>query len=172
MAHRHNEQSVYGRNQTDYMWTGYRVQSRCRVCGVPLRVRQTPRKLRKGSILQSLLASMVSHLLLQGLMLVERWFGTCNRPAYQEDSSNWGGEKATVSTRLLRGLVAALVIGKITSVVISRKRRNTGKGSSTNVVSRAGQIFLAIPRYRSKNRRASQGSSSTSLATRLGVGGD
>ncbi len=184
MAHRHREQYVHGRQQTDYMWTGYRVLSRCSLCGVPLRVRQLVPKLRQGSILQNLLASMVSSWLLRGLMLVQRWFSTCDRPDYLIDSVTQGGiqvgsdrteldgVKASARIQLSVELVVALVIGRTIYRAISRRRRNTAKGSSTNAVLQAAQTFLAILQFRNRGKRALQRLSSTSLDTRLGVGGD
>jgi hypothetical protein len=181
MVLKHNEQSVHGRSQTDYMWMGYQVLSRCSRCGTPLRVRQPPQKLRKGSILRSLWVSMVCHLLLGTLTNVQRWFGTCDKPAYLRDSETQDGippgfeatesdgEKASAITRLFLLLAAALVIGRITSRAISRKRRNTETGSSMSAVSRLGRTFLALSRYRNRGKRASQRSYSISLATNPGV---
>jgi hypothetical protein len=174
MARRHNEQSVIGRSQTDYMWTGYRVQSRCSLCGTPLRVQPTYRKLRKGSILRGLLASTVSTLLLRALMLVQRWFGTCERPVYLSDSgmlddtptgsevTDSDGGKASAIIPSFLALVAALVIGRTIFRRISRRRRDTVKGSSTSVVSKVGTIFSAILAWLSRSRRALQKSYSTS----------
>ena len=184
MASRHKEQYVYGRQQTDYMWTGYRVQSRCSLCGVPLRVRQVPRKLQKGSILRNLLALTVSSWLLRALMGVQRWCSICDRPVYLRDSVMQGGiqtgsarteldgVKANAKIQLSVELVAVLVIGRTLYRAIFRRHRSTGRGSSMSVALQAVETFLAILQFRNRGKRALQRLSSISLDTHPGVGGD
>jgi hypothetical protein len=82
------------------------------------------------------------------------------------------GVKANARIRLFLELVVALVIGRTIFRAIFRKHRNTETGSLMNVVSRVGTTFLAIHRFRNRGKRALQRSSSISLDSGLGVGGD